>query len=63
MLSRGIAGIRGKTLIVNLPGSTLAVSQSLNALFPGVIHIFKIISGQHSSHHHPHDHEDDDEED
>ena len=63
MLSRGIAGIRGKTLIVNLPGSTLAVSQSLNALFPGVIHIFKIISGQHSSHHHPHHHEDDHKED
>ncbi len=58
MLSRGVAGIRGKTLIVNLPGSALAVSQSLNALFPGVIHIFKIISGQHSSHHHPHDNDD-----
>ncbi|WP_414630540.1 bifunctional molybdenum cofactor biosynthesis protein MoaC/MoaB [Candidatus Nitrosocosmicus hydrocola] len=52
MLSRGVAGIRGKTLIVNLPGSALAVSQSLNALFPGVIHIFKIISGQQTRHHH-----------
>lgn len=51
MLSRGVAGIRGKTLIVNLPGSALAVSQSLNALFPGVLHIFKIISGQQTSHH------------
>ena len=55
MLSRGVAGIRGKTLIVNLPGSPLAVTQSLNALFPGVIHIFKIIGGRHDLHHHHHD--------
>ena len=55
MLSRGVAGIRGKTLIVNLPGSPLAVTQSLNALFPGVIHIFKIIRGRHDLHHHHHD--------
>lgn len=55
MLSRGVAGLRGKTLIVNLPGSPLAVTQSLNALFPGVIHIFKIIGGRHDLHHHHHD--------
>ena len=54
MLSRGVAGIRGKTLIVNLPGSALAVSQSLNALFPAVIHIFKIIEGRHDHDHYHH---------
>lgn len=54
MLSRGVAGIRGKTLIVNLPGSALAVSQSLNALFPAVIHIFKIIGGRHDHDHYHH---------
>lgn len=54
MLSRGVAGIRGKTLIVNLPGSALAVSQSLNALFPSVIHIFKIIGGRHDHDHYHH---------
>jgi molybdenum cofactor synthesis domain-containing protein len=54
MLSRGVAGIRGNTLIVNLPGSALAVSQSLNALFPAVIHIFKIIGGRHDHDHHYH---------
>ena len=46
MLSRGVSGIRGNTLIVNMPGSTNAVSQSINALFPGVMHIFRMISGQ-----------------
>ncbi len=46
MLSRGVSGIRGNTLIVNMPGSTNAVSQSINALFPGVMHIFKMIVGQ-----------------
>jgi cyclic pyranopterin monophosphate synthase len=46
MLSRGVSGIRGNTLIVNMPGSTNAVSQSINALFPGVMHIFSMIAGQ-----------------
>ncbi len=45
MLSRGVAGIRGKTIIINLPGSTNAVSQSLAALFPGIMHAFKMING------------------
>jgi len=34
MLSRGIAGIRGTTVIINLPGSVKAVSESLDSLFP-----------------------------
>ena len=46
MLSRGVSGIRGNTLIVNMPGSTNAVSQSINALFPGVMHIFSMIAGR-----------------
>jgi cyclic pyranopterin monophosphate synthase len=46
MLSRGVAGIRGNTIIINLPGSTMAVTQSLNALFPGIMHAFKMIPGQ-----------------
>jgi cyclic pyranopterin monophosphate synthase len=45
MLSRGVSGIRGNTLIVNMPGSINAVSQSINALFPGVMHIFSMIAG------------------
>ena len=34
MLSRGVAGIRGTTVIINLPGSVKAVSESLDSLFP-----------------------------
>jgi len=45
MLSRAKAGIRGKTLIVNLPGSKKGVADSLNALFPGILHSFKMIWG------------------
>lgn len=40
MLSRGRAGVRGKTLIVNLPGSRKGVSESMDALFPGLLHAF-----------------------
>jgi cyclic pyranopterin monophosphate synthase len=46
MLSRGVAGVRGRTLIVNLPGSTKAVSQSLNSMFPGILHIFNMLEGK-----------------
>ncbi len=45
MLSRAKAGIRGKTLIVNLPGSKKGVADSLDALFPALLHSFKIIWG------------------
>jgi molybdenum cofactor biosynthesis protein MoaC len=45
MLSRAKAGIRGKTLIVNLPGSKKGVADSLNALFPGLLHSFKMMWG------------------
>jgi molybdopterin biosynthesis enzyme MoaB len=55
MLSRGVAGIRGNTVIVNMPGSAAAVSQSLNAIFPGIMHIFKVISRQEHQHQHNHD--------
>ncbi len=48
MLSRARAGVRGQTLIVNLPGSTRGVAESLDALFPGLLHAFKMIhSGSH----------------
>lgn len=44
MLSRAVAGIVGNTIIINLPGSTDAVTQSLCALFPGIMHAFKMIA-------------------
>jgi molybdenum cofactor biosynthesis protein MoaC len=46
MLSRGISGIRDKTLIVNLPGSTKAVSESLDLLLPNIFHVFNMLGGK-----------------
>jgi len=45
MLSRGIAGLRGKTLILTLPGSSKGAAESMNALFPYVIHLYKMMDG------------------
>ena len=41
MFSRGYAGIRGRTLVLNLPGSRRGVRESLDALFPAVLHAFR----------------------
>lgn len=49
-LSRGISGTRGRTLIVNLPGSPNAVRDSLAALDPIVDHAIAILSGAVTSH-------------
>lgn len=38
MLSRGVAGIRGRTLIINLPGSPKAVRESLEVVLPVLPH-------------------------
>ncbi len=46
MLSRGLAGIRGNSVIVNLPGSTGAVTDSMDSLFPGILHIFKMLEDE-----------------
>jgi cyclic pyranopterin monophosphate synthase len=46
MLSRGVSGVREKTVIVNLPGSARAVSQSLNSIFPGLLHAFDMLEGK-----------------
>ena len=45
MLSRSIAGLRGKTLIITLPGSKNGVKESLDAIFPAVLHAFKMLHG------------------
>jgi len=46
MLSRGLTGIRGNSVIVNLPGSTGAVTDSMDSLFPGILHIFKMLEDE-----------------
>ena len=49
-LSRGVAGIRARTLIVNLPGSTAGVTESLVALEPILDHAVKILRGEPTDH-------------
>jgi molybdenum cofactor biosynthesis protein MoaC len=46
MLSRGEAGLRGDSVIINLPGSSKGALESLQALFPGLLHIFPMIKGK-----------------
>src|SRR5207245_6750854 len=46
MLSRGLVGLRGKTLIINLPGSRGAVEDGMSALFPAVFHVFRMMRGE-----------------
>jgi cyclic pyranopterin phosphate synthase len=45
MLSRAKAGIRGRTLIVNLPGSPRAVAESLDVVLKPILHAFPIMDG------------------
>jgi molybdopterin biosynthesis enzyme MoaB len=45
MISRAVAGIRRKTLIVNLPGSPRAVRENLAVLLPAIPHAVEKIKG------------------
>lgn len=44
-LSRGTAGIRGNTLVVNLPGSVKAVTQCVDFLLPVLDHALEVLAG------------------
>ncbi len=46
MLSRSLAGVRNKTVIISLPGSASGVQDSLDAVFPAIKHAFKMIAGE-----------------
>lgn len=50
MLSRAVAGTRGRTLIINLPGSPKGVRESLEVLLPVLPHALAILKGETDTH-------------
>lgn len=50
MLSRGVAGITGETLIVNLPGSVRGVEESLDVVAPALKHAVELLIGGQTDH-------------
>jgi cyclic pyranopterin phosphate synthase len=43
MLSRSVAGLIKDTLILALPGSTKGAQESMDALFPHILHVFQVM--------------------
>ena len=50
MLSRGVAGIRGSSLIVNFPGSPESIDQAGEAIAAALPHAVELIAGRRSAH-------------
>jgi len=50
VISRGVAGIRGQTLVVNLPGSPKAVREGMETLAPILSHAIKMLRGVDTEH-------------
>ena len=50
MLSRGMVGVRGTTLIINLPGSERGAQENLQAVLPVLVHAVELLrgGGEHS---------------
>lgn len=46
MLSRGVAGFIGETLVLTFPGSKSGAEESIDALFPQILHLFKVVKGE-----------------
>ena len=53
-LSRSAAGIRGRSLIVNLPGSEKAAKENLGAVLEALLHAMDMLASDGSSDHHHH---------
>lgn len=45
-VSRAVCGVRGKTLIINFPGSTCGVLDGFKAVLPAINHVLDILSGK-----------------
>lgn len=50
MLSRGVAGIRGATLIVNFPGSPKSIGEAGEAIGAALPHALELLAGRRSAH-------------
>ncbi len=51
MLTRMVAGIRGQTLIVNLPGSPKGATENLAVILPALPHAIELLRGKPGEHH------------
>lgn len=45
MLSRSVVGFKGETLLMALPGSVNGAAESIDAVFPSVLHLFQLLNG------------------
>jgi molybdenum cofactor synthesis domain-containing protein len=52
MVSRGVAGTRGRSLIVNLPGNPPSIDQVADVLREAVPHAVSLLRGEKPAHHH-----------
>jgi molybdopterin adenylyltransferase len=50
LLSRGVAGVRGRTLVVNLPGSPGACRDGFAVLRPALKHALELLAGEPTAH-------------
>lgn len=54
MLSRAVVGVRGQTLVVNLPGNPKGVRECIEAIAPALPHAVETLRGQAGEHDRPH---------